>query len=222
MTSKEWSEHRFKIKLSVKPTQKYTICLFLRVSISHLGAIIFKTLGFYTSQISLFSHHGVPTWYFFSQKKNQIYLIDTKHKISAGLHYVSVRASINNIRRAEQGPHLLQGPGTCCGKLPRVSSDQGAGAECTIWTWSRTGEQTVFTTVTNRGPVWGRGCLVSHIVNINITHESGPRPQQERTLPVCEHWTLWTLSAGPPPIMIMASFFSRPPTSSSSQRLNTD
>lgn len=127
MTSKEWSEHRFKIKLSVKPTQKYTICLFLRVSISHLGAIIFKTLGFYTSQISLFSHHGVPTWYFFSQKKNQIYLIDTKHKISAGLHYVSVRASINNIRRAEPGPHLLQGPGTCCGKLPRVSSDQWPG-----------------------------------------------------------------------------------------------
>ena len=123
---------------------------------------------------------------FLAKRKNQIYLIDTKHKISAGLHYVSVRASINNIRRAEPGPHLLQGPGTCCGKLPRVGCDQGAGAECTIWTWSRTGEQTVFTTVTNRGPVWGRGCLVSHIVNINITHESGPRPQQERTLPVCE------------------------------------
>ena len=83
-----------------------------------------------------------------------------------------------------------------------VISDQeteGAGAECTIWTWSRIGEQThtVFTTVTNRGPVWVRGCLVSHIVNINITHESGPRPQQERTLPVCEQGTLWTLSAGP-------------------------
>ena len=140
---------------------------------------------------------------FSARRKNQIYLIDTKHKISAGLHYVSVRASINNIRRAEPGPHLLQGPGTCCGKLPRVGSDQwpgdrgGRGWVHNLDLVTHRGADTVFTTVTNRGPVWVRGCLVSHIVNINITHESGPRPQQERTLPVCEQGTLWTLSAWP-------------------------
>ena len=54
---------------------------------------------------------------------------------------------------------------------------------------SVTSPVTVFTTVTNKGPECGRGCLVSHIVNINITHK---RPQQVRTLLVCEHY-----SAGP-------------------------
>ena len=45
-----------------------------------------------------------------------------------------------------------------------------------------TGSVTVFTTVTNKG------CLVSHIVNINITHK---RPQQVRTLLVCVNTLSW-------------------------------
>ena len=47
-----------------------------------------------------------------------------------------------------------------------------------------TGSVTVLTTVTNKG----RGCLVSHIVNINITHK---RPQQVRTLLVCVNTLSW-------------------------------
>ena len=55
---------------------------------------------------------------------------------------------------------------------------------------------TVVTTVTNKV----RGCRVSHIVNINITHNSRDHNKWVRTLPVCEQ--------NPPPIMIMANFFS--------------
>ena len=165
---------------------------------------------------------------FLAKRKNQIYLIDTKHKISAGLHYVSVRASINNIRRAEPGPHLLQGPGTCCGKLPRVSSDQ--------WPGDRGGRGWVHNLdlVTHRGADSvhhrdqqgpGVGPRLPGVAHRKYKHHSRVRAEtatRENITGVWTMWTLWTLSAGPPPIMIMASFFSRPPTSSSSQRLNTD
>lgn len=95
-------------------------------------------------------------------------------------------------------PHLLPGPGTCCGKLPRVGGDQWPGDTRGTRGWVHNLDlvthRMMFTTVTNKGPVWG-GCLVSHIVNINITHKSEGRDRNKEN--ITGVWTVWTLPPEP-------------------------
>ena len=131
-------------------------------------------------------------------KKNQIYLIDTKHKISAGRHYVSVRASINNIRWAEPAlPHLLQGhllweTPTCWQWSVTRRHEGQAGAS------AQSGPGHASDDVHHRdqqGPGVGPHSLVSHIVNINITHNSEGRDRNMEN--ITGVWTLWTLSPEP-------------------------
>ena len=118
---------------------------------------------------------------------------------------MSVRASINNIRWAEPAPAPVTGLGTCCGKLPRVGSDQWPGdtrgRRGPVHNLDLVTHRMMFTTVTNKGPGVGphsRGCLVSHIVNINITHNSEGRDRNmENITGVRTLWTLWTLQPEP-------------------------